>query len=196
VDLDPAPLAWAWQHNNVLLNLPERGRLVLLQEDARSVGNTARADVLAAENYSFFVFRQRAELLDYFRAVHANLKDEGVLLMDVQGGPEVITGGHRHSRNLEDAVYEWEVAHFDALTHEATCRIHFRFPDGTALTPAFEYHWRMWSPPEIRELVAEAGFSRSLFYLGVESAEGGLEFQKANHAPVQPRVLAYLAAIK
>lgn len=195
VDLDPEPLAWAWKHNNPGLNEQERRRLVLLQDDARSTGNTPPADVLAAENYSFFVFKERAQLRAYFESAYMNLGQRGVFLMDVKGGPEVITSGHRHSREIGGPSYEWEVAHFDALTHEGTYRIHFHFPDGSALSPAFEYRWRIWMPPELKDLVLEAGFTRTVFYVGRES-EDGLEFVEDRHAPVQPRVLAYLAAIK
>jgi hypothetical protein len=44
------------------------------------------------------------------------------------------------------------------------CHIHFRFPDGTAWPRAFSYDWRVWTLPEIRELLADAGFSQVMIY--------------------------------
>lgn len=197
VDLDPEPLAWGRQHNGALLNQQERPRVQLLEGDALVSGNTPPADVVSAGNYSFFCFRQRNVLKEYFRAAARNLAQKGVLLMDVKGGPEVITPGHRHSRVIETgATYEWEVVTFDAMTHEGEYRIHFHFPDGSSLAPAFSYQWRIWLPPELRDLVLECGFRRAAMYVGKADEDGLLEFQKDRPAPNTPRVFGYLAAIK
>jgi hypothetical protein len=44
------------------------------------------------------------------------------------------------------------------------CHIHFAFPDGSRLDRAFSYDWRLWTLPELRELLAAAGFSRVTCY--------------------------------
>lgn len=197
VDLDPEPLAWGRIHNGALLTAQERHRVELLEGNAVVSGNTPLADVVSAGNYSFFCFRKRHDLREYFRAAARNLQPRGVLLMDVKGGPEVVTHGHRHSRVLEEgATYEWEVVRFDALTHEGEYRIHFHFPDGSSLQPAFEYAWRIWMPSELRDLVLEAGFKHTAFYVGLTDEEGSLQFHKEAPAPATPRVFGYLAAIK
>jgi hypothetical protein len=44
------------------------------------------------------------------------------------------------------------------------CYIHFHFNDGSKLRKAFHYEWRLWSLPEIREILLEAGFSKVTVY--------------------------------
>ena len=65
IDLDPAPLAWARQHHVAHLSDHEAQRVSLLRGDVRDV-ETGLADVIVAFNFSYFVFKQRGELLGYF----------------------------------------------------------------------------------------------------------------------------------
>jgi hypothetical protein len=37
---------------------------------------------------------------------------------------------------------------------------YFAHREGSALRDAFRYDWRIWSLPELRDLLNEAGFSR------------------------------------
>ena len=45
-----------------------------------------------------------------------------------------------------------------------TCHIHFEFQDGSRLEKAFSYTWRLWTLPEIRELLEETGFRQVTVY--------------------------------
>ena len=59
------------------------------------------------------------------------------------------------------------------------CHIHFSFPDGSKIKKAFTYDWRLWTLPEIRELLLEAGFQRATVYwegTNEETEEGDGEF--------------------
>ncbi|MEJ2380885.1 MAG: class I SAM-dependent methyltransferase, partial [Gammaproteobacteria bacterium] len=58
------------------------------------------------------------------------------------------------------ASYVWEQEKFNPVTNETVCHIHFAFADGSRLDRAFTYEWRLWSLPELGELLGEAGFSR------------------------------------
>ncbi|MCK4951942.1 MAG: class I SAM-dependent methyltransferase, partial [Gammaproteobacteria bacterium] len=59
----------------------------------------------------------------------------------------------------EDFVYIWDQEKFNPVTNEIICNIHFQLADGTRLDQAFRYDWRLWSIPEVTELLKEAGFS-------------------------------------
>jgi hypothetical protein len=85
------------------------------------------------------------------------LGNGGLFVMDVSGGGEVSEEGSE-TWKVGGFSYEWEVASFDPLTHHILCKIHFLFPDGTRMRNAFTYYWRLWSLPELRELLDEAGF--------------------------------------
>jgi hypothetical protein len=42
--------------------------------------------------------------------------------------------------------------------------IHFSFPDGTRIENAFTYEWRLWTIPEIKEMLLEAGYQDVVVY--------------------------------
>ena len=52
------------------------------------------------------------------------------------------------------------------------CHIHFDFSDGSSIRKAFTYDWRLWSIPEVRELLLEAGFSKVHVYWEKTDDEG------------------------
>ncbi len=57
-----------------------------------------------------------------------------------------------------EAVYVWEQREADPLTGRVENAMHFRLPDGSWLRDAFVYDWRLWSAPELRDAMLEAGF--------------------------------------
>ena len=70
-------------------------------------------------------------------------------------------------------VYEWDQTSFNPIDHHITCSIHFRLPRGKVMRHAFRYDWRMWSVPEIRDALADAGFRASEVYIeGWDDAKG------------------------
>jgi hypothetical protein len=79
-------------------------------------------------------------------------------------------GGYDAYREIEEKTrhkgftYVWEQASFDPISGHMVCRIHFHFNDGSKLKNAFTYEWRLYSLPEIREILLEAGFANVTFY--------------------------------
>jgi hypothetical protein len=198
VDLDCEPLDWGREHNLSKLSDEARKRVKLLQEDVRSVGRL-KANVLAAQNFSFWIFKTRQEVLEYFQAARKNLAREGLMVLDMMGGGECFEEDHRDVRNYRGFKYVWEQARFDPVTHDASFYIHFRFKDGSAMRRAFEYHWRFWSVPEITELLKEAGFSEvDVYWEGTDekTGEGNDEWKKATSAASEPSWIAYIVAVK
>lgn len=199
VDLDPEVLDWGRLHNVSALT-PEQGRRVrLLEQDVLRV--TSRPlDIVLAMNFSYWLLQGREALRTYFQRVRGTLAPDGVFFLDAYGGYDsyrVIT----EERPLEDPdigpfTYVWEQASFDPVTGRLVCHIHFAFPDGSRLERAFSYDWRLWSLPEIRELLAEAGFSRVTVYWQGWDAEGHPD---GNFVPVEAGAadagwIAYLTA--
>ena len=66
---------------------------------------------------------------------------------------------------LQTFTYIWEQVDYNPINHHLTCHIHFKFKDGTRINKAFTYHWRLWTIPELRELLEEAGFKNTEVYL-------------------------------
>lgn len=205
VDLDPEPLEWGREHLLSRLSEEQKKRVKLIQDDVRKADET-KADVLAAQNFSFWIFKTRAELLEYLKAAYANIEDEGIMIMDMMGGSESIEEDHEDEREIDENpivkgspkefTYIWEQARYDPITHDASFYIHFEFEDNSKMKRAFEYHWRFWTIPEVRELLAEAGFRRTDVYWDVADDEDDDDYQKRESAPSQPSWVSYIVAIK
>ncbi|HKQ59077.1 MAG TPA: class I SAM-dependent methyltransferase, partial [Candidatus Eisenbacteria bacterium] len=61
--------------------------------------------------------------------------------------------------------YTWEQSSFNPVDHRLRSHIHFRLAGGRTHRRAFSYDWRMWTLPELRELLEEAGFRDAWVYV-------------------------------
>lgn len=155
-------------------------------------------DTIVACNFSYFVFRTRAQLRRYFRACHAALVDDGMLLLDAYGGSDAFRE-IREKREEKAFTYVWDQHYYNPLTGHVINHIHFRFRDGTRLDRAFTYEWRLWTLPEITELLREAGFREvTVYWEGTVSktGEGNGEFTVTKRGEACEGWIAYLAAEK
>ena len=161
LDLDRSTLAWAKKHNLAPLG-DARERMVLHRGDVLD-GWPEKADAIVAFNFSYCVLRERAQLLRYFRSVRKGLRAKGLFVLDIHGGPDAQSEGEEETEK-DGFTYVWDQGTMDALTARSTRHIHFRFPDGSEISRAFSYHWRIWTLPELRDLLDEAGFARVEVY--------------------------------
>jgi SAM-dependent methyltransferase len=173
VDLHAPTLAWARKHR--LARMGARGRrLTLVRADVRSV-RRPQVDVIAAYNYSYWVFKERAQLLRYFRGARESLRPGGLFFVTAFCGTRAMGTLTERTRiplsygvdgeKLSPYTYVWEQNHFNAITHEIVCYIHFRLGDGRWMRRAFTYDWRMWTVPEICDALREVGFRDTLVYV-------------------------------
>lgn len=200
IDLDPDVLDWGRQHNLSRLSDAQRTRITLLQQNVLDV-QAEPPDIVLAMNFSYWLFQDRALLKAYFQSVHRALKDDGILFVDAYGGYD----SHREiveERAIDDGgrgfTYIWEQAAFNPITHQMDCNIHFAFPDGSRIDNAFRYRWRLWSIPEIRDLLGECGFSRVTVYWQGWDSDGDPDgdFKPATEADADAGWIAYLTAEK
>ena len=129
------------------------------------------------------------------------LKDDGIFFLDAYGGYDsyrVIT----EERSIEDDegsfTYVWEQENFNPVDNGLICNIHFDFPDGTRMEQAFRYDWRLWTLPEIRDLLGERGFSRvTTWWQGYdEDGESDGDFEIVTRADADAGWICYLVAEK
>jgi cyclopropane fatty-acyl-phospholipid synthase-like methyltransferase len=196
VDLDGEVLEWGRAHNVARLNEEQAGRLQLLQEDVRSV-RTPPVDVILAMNFSYMIFATRDSLRGYFAAAREGLADDGVLFLDVFGGYDAYKTMKERTRH-DDFTYIWEQASFNPINSHIVCHIHFAFPDKSKLKKAFTYEWRLWTLPELQELLVEAGFSKvTVYWQGWdEDDEPDGDFQPATEADADPGWVCFIGAEK
>lgn len=196
VDIDPKVLAWGRKHHVEKLKSKQRDRLRIVEGDVRTA-ETGVADIAVAFNFSWWTFKTRAELVGYFRAVHAALADDGVFVLDIYGGSDAYDEQEEET-DYGLFTYVWDQHGFDPVSARYICHIHFRFPDGSELPRAFSYDWRLWTLPELRELLEEAGFARSFVYWQGEDEEGepSGNFSIVKRGEADPAWITYVAAAK
>jgi SAM-dependent methyltransferase len=203
VDLDTEVIEWGRQNNIPKIPADRQNNLSLLTEDVLTV-QTEPVDALLAMNFSYWLFKDRKTLRGYFEKVRDALKDDGIFFLDAYGGWEA----HQEieeERECEGFDYVWEQVRFDPISNEMDCAIHFVFPDGSEMKNAFTYSWRLWSLPEIRELLQEAGFRKvRFFWEGADedeeaddgTFEGNGEFTEVVTAESDPGWICYIVAEK
>ncbi|MFE8032266.1 class I SAM-dependent methyltransferase [Thiohalocapsa marina] len=167
IDLDPEVLGWARGHQLAGLDSDQHARLELLQADVREV-LIPPTNIVLAMNFSYWLLRERSQMRAYFTRVHARLAPDGVFFLDAFGGYDAFRQLIEERRVWDPLgpsfVYVWEQETYDPVTGRLVCHIHFRFDDGSECNRAFSYDWRLWTLPEIRELLVEAGFARVMVY--------------------------------
>jgi SAM-dependent methyltransferase len=197
VDIDPDVLAWGSQHNVDKLGAHAK-RVSLICDDVMTARTPMPPNVVLAMNFSYWVFKSRLALRRYFRVTRESLQDEGILFLDAYGGHDAFkVTKDRHK--YPGYTYIWDQARYNPISGEMVAHIHFAFPDGSKLQRAFTYEWRLWTLPEIRELLDEAGFSRSTVYwqgTEEETGEGDGDFKPATVGDPDPAWIAYIVAEK
>ncbi|MCG6899140.1 MAG: class I SAM-dependent methyltransferase [Gammaproteobacteria bacterium] len=198
VDIDPEVLAWGRQHNLSRLKPDERLRISLLQDDVFHVKTDRPVEVVLAMNFSYQLFMTREKLGGYFRKVHEALGEDGILFMDAYGGYDAPREIKEKTR-FKKFNYIWEQASYNPIDGKMRCHIHFTFPDGSKMKQAFSYEWRLWSLPELRELLDEAGFSKVTVYweeTDPETGEGTAVYSPATVGDADPGWVCFLVAEK
>lgn len=196
VDLCSATLDWAREHNLSTLRPSQRDRVVLLHRDVTDPGPKGRGvDVTLAMNFSYWVFTQRSQMVAYFRSVRDTLAPGGLFILDHYGGSDALSET-RERRKMDGFTYVWDQHKYNPITGEMVCYIHFEFPDGSKMKRAFEYHWRHWTLPEIRDCLADAGFVRNAVYWEGEDddGEGNGEFEPTEEGEADLAFITYIVA--
>ncbi len=198
VDRDPEPLAHA--RARLAADQPDAAtRVEFLEQDVRAC--RARADLIAAFNFALCELHERPHLLDYLRAAHASLTAGGFLACDLYAGAHALTPGTSKATIPTPSGplrYTWEQRHADPLTARVENAMHFKPSRQSPIRDAFVYHWRLWSIPELRDAMIDAGFSSTEVHLSYGDAlDGDGSPIPAPHQPgdtTDPDFVAYIIA--
>ena len=161
-----------WGKKNRINHLPEidRPRVTLINQDVMKV-KTNKVDLVGAFNFSYWAFKSRQQLREYFITVHNSLVDDGLLFLDAYGGSEAYEV-LKEKTKCDGFTYIWRQSSYEPVTGNIICHIDFKFPDGSKIKKAFSYYWRLWSLPEIREVLIDSGFNNVRVYWEGEDDEG------------------------
>lgn len=200
IDLDDEVLDWSRRNKLVNLDENQQARIELLNEDVLHT-RPGLADIILAMNFSYYLFPTRDEIRDYFRNVLDGLVSDGILFLDAYGGyeaPMVLTEPREcQDEDGNEFTYIWEQATFNPIDSCMQCYIHFEFPDESRIDKAFSYHWRLWTLPELREILYEAGFSQvDVYWEGTdeEKNEGNGIYTPSETGDADPGWVCYIVA--
>lgn len=198
VDIEPSVLDWGRKNRLSKLPTADQARVSLIESDVMTV-ETPAVDLMAAFNFSYFIFQEREQMLRYFRRAYDGLKDDGVFFVDLFGGPESQEETKEKTKHKEHGfTYIWRQTKFHPVTNWIRCAIDFKFKDGSKLKNAFTYEWRLYSAPEIRDILLEAGFKKATVYWEGEDedGEGNGEFTPDAKGEADLAWIAYIVAEK
>ncbi|CAA7019041.1 unnamed protein product [Microthlaspi erraticum] len=118
-----------------------------------------KRDIVCAFNFSCCCLHKRSELVSYFKnAREALSKKGGIFVMDLYGGASA-EGQLKLQRKFPTFTYTWEQAEFDIVSRKTRISLHYHLQkQNRKIRNAFSYSWRLWSLPEIKDCMEEAGF--------------------------------------
>ena len=195
LDIDPEPMDYGRQYFESRLNADQKKRLHI-QDHNVLVGPLPSVDVAVAMNFSYFCFKTRPLLKQYFQNVYNSIRKDGLFIVDIFGGSQcydTIEDVHKKKK----FTYYWDQVSFDPISNFALFYIHFRV-NGKKVTKVFKYDWRMWSIPEVRELMEEVGFKKTHVYWEgtTRRGEGDGKFKRTEKGESCLSWIAYITAEK
>jgi hypothetical protein len=196
-DIDPDPVGWGMAHNfDGLDDAFERCTLHL--KDVREP-SVRTPDIRFAPNFSWMILTERQQLLEYFKGAVADLADDGIFFLDIYGGFES-TEEMIDERKIDGKfTYVWDQVSYHPASGAYHCRIHFKFKDGSELRNVYDYKWRLWSLPELVDILKEAGFSQvDSYWEGTDEngVDGNGVFKKSKTGENCPAWVTYVVAMK
>jgi len=191
LDLHQPTMDYGWKKHIEPLG-KDAERVELLNRDVL-VGTNRKFDIIAAFNFSYSVFKTRKQLLSYFQTARRDLVDDGAFFIDLYGGPESQVEVEE-TQKFKGFSYVWDQKPLDAISAWGLRHIHYRFPDGSEMKKAFTYDWRLWTLPELCDLMDDAGFSSwDVYWEGADKkGSGNGIFKKQATAENEDAWIAYL----
>lgn len=196
VDLNEEVLEWGRKKKVGKLTGEQAKRITLINDNVLTV-KTDKVDASLAMNFSYWIFEDRRTMIKYFKRIYKALVDDGIFFLDAFGGYEAYQEMKERTEHNK-FTYIWDQASYDPVTGHCQCHIHFKFKDGSKINKAFSYAWRLWSLPEITEMLTEAGFKATVYWEGTDedTDEGNGIFVPATEGEADAGWIAYIVAVK
>jgi len=164
IDLDGSALRWCLQNNYPKLKESQWDRITLIQANVLN-STTPKVDLIVVLNYSYGIFKKRADLRNYLHQARKSLRKGGAITLDVATGKDLLMGFTSEGKFADFiCISDWTA--LDSINHDYEIHISYRFKDGSQLRNAFNYRFRLWSLAELKDLLLEVGFQRVQVIMG------------------------------
>ena len=194
VDLDPEPLVWGMSRLYPALSAQEQTRVQAVQNNVLNP-KLPKVDVIGSLNFSYYIFKERETMLAYFKNCRRRLSGKGVLVLDGFGGAETLSPNEEYTDH-DGFRYYWDQMSFDPITHDAKFFIHYKRKGEKKRQRVFQYDWRMWTLPELKDVLKDAGFRHvEIHWEGTtKKGEGNGIFRQVTRAESCEAWIVYLVA--
>lgn len=162
VDLDPEPIEYGHKLAEKSLSWEQRERLRILNKNVFD-SDLPKADIVSASNFSYFLFKKREELKKYFQNSYEAVNDNGIFVVDMFGGSQSYEANEEETEH-DGFSYYWDQDNWDPVNNFAQFYIHFKRDGEKKREKVFSYDWRVWTIPEVREVMYEVGFKNVHVY--------------------------------
>ena len=195
IDADKEPLEYGNVHHLSKLKESQKKRLTVLNKNVLDK-KLPKAEIITVSNFSYYALRERNLMLKYFKNIHKALLTKGLFIIDVLGGPDCEELSEEEVQHKNFSYY-WDQDYFDPIKRTGRFYIHFKRKGEKKREKVFSYHWRLWSLPELKDILLEAGFSKVYIYWeGTNSkGEGNGIFKAENKADICDTWIAYLVSL-
>ena len=124
--------------------------------------------------FSYFLFKERSNLVKYFSQVRKHLKKDGMFFIDLFGGTETRKPLEESAKH-KNHTYYWDCDKYNPLTADVLYYIHFKtHKDQVKHEKVFKYDWRMWDARELLDILKDAGFRQThIYWEGVDKDGSG-----------------------
>ena len=195
IDADKEPIDYGNKHHLSKLETKQQKRLKVLNKNVLDK-NLPKAEIITVSNFSYYALKERALMLKYFKNVHKALSKKGLFIIDVLGGPdcEEISEEETQHKNFS---YYWDQDCFDPLKRTGQFYIHFKRKGEKKREKVFSYDWRLWSLPELKDILKDAGFSKvHVYWEGTDKkGEGNGLFKPETTGEICDTWIAYLVSL-
>ncbi len=195
VDLDDEVLEWGRQNKVAKLTSDQAKRITIMNDNVLSV-KTKPVDIVLAMNFSYWILKSRELTIEYFVKIKNALVKDGIFFLDAYGGYEAFQEMEEKTKH-KNFTYIWDQHSYNPITGFAKNYIHFKFKDGSKMMKAFIYEWRVWTMPELLEMLTEAGFKPTVYWEQAdEDGEGNGVFIPETEGDADAGWIAYIVAEK
>ena len=201
LDLDSEPMNVGKKFRKKKLTANQKKRIHLFKKNVCTV-SVKKVDLVIAFNFSYFIFKKRSELLNYFKAVQQSLKMDGMFFLEFAGGPGMIEKTKEKTTQFTEKgkawfTYIWDQKYYNPVDATGRYSIHFKLTKGKLYSDVFEYDWRVWGVSEIQDVLKDAGFKEVKVYWEVVDKKTKAVFHsETKKAPNEWAYIIYIAGLK
>ena len=196
VDIDSEPLDYGKKHYLPKMTENQQKRIKIIKKSVLSP-TLPKADIISVTNFSYYTFKERKALVQYFKNARKKLFTKGLFIIDAFGGSECQESSTETVKR-KNFTYYWEQEDFDPINNYALFYIHFKRKNEKKRRKVFSYDWRFWSLPEIQDALKDAGFKDVQVYWeqSTKSGSGSGVFKKASSGESCACWIAYIISRK